>query len=78
MLCEPCHSVKTAKQDVPAIAKAKRREAKHIGATMPKGQIKSAGFQKVEKPPRAGAARIDKSAIPPLPRRNPFTGEIYE
>ena len=33
LLCEPCHSDKT-KQDVADIAKAKRREAKHLGVRM--------------------------------------------
>ncbi len=37
VLCVACHSVKTTKHDVPAIARAKRREAKHIGAK-PKGR----------------------------------------
>jgi 5-methylcytosine-specific restriction protein A len=32
VLCVACHSEKTSKLDVPAIAKAKRREARHIGA----------------------------------------------
>lgn len=32
VLCNACHGAKTASQDVPAIAKAKRREARHIGA----------------------------------------------
>ena len=32
VLCRNCHGEKTAKRDVPAIAKAKRREARHIGA----------------------------------------------
>lgn len=32
VLCKACHGVKTAKTDVPNIAKAKRREARHIGA----------------------------------------------
>ncbi len=36
VLCVACHGVKTTKHDVPAIARAKRREAKHIGATKPK------------------------------------------
>ncbi len=35
VLCIACHSVKT-KRDVADIARAKRREAKHIGATKPK------------------------------------------
>ncbi len=36
VFCVACHGAKTTKIDVPAIAKAKRREAKHIGATKPK------------------------------------------
>lgn len=32
VLCTACHSAKTTGSDVPAIAKAKRREARHIGA----------------------------------------------
>lgn len=32
VLCVGCHAEKTALQDVPAIARAKRREARHIGA----------------------------------------------
>ena len=32
VLCRGCHDKKTAKHDVPAIARAKRREARHIGA----------------------------------------------
>ena len=32
VLCRSCHGAKTAKQDVPQIAKAKRVAAKHIGA----------------------------------------------
>jgi 5-methylcytosine-specific restriction enzyme A len=35
VLCTACHSVKTAKQDIPAIAKAKRREVSHLGAKAP-------------------------------------------
>jgi 5-methylcytosine-specific restriction protein A len=31
VLCKPCHGEKTAKRDVPAIAKAKRRQRKHLG-----------------------------------------------
>ncbi len=36
VLCFACHGDKTFASDVPAIAKAKRREAKHIGATRAK------------------------------------------
>lgn len=32
VLCSACHGRKTAKQDVPRIAKAKRQRADHIGA----------------------------------------------
>lgn len=32
VLCRSCHGVKTAKADVPQIAKAKRVSAKHFGA----------------------------------------------
>jgi hypothetical protein len=32
VLCRSCHRIKTSGQDVPAIAKAKRIERKHIGA----------------------------------------------
>lgn len=59
-----CHGSKTAAQDVPAIAKAKRREARHIGATAPKRPIASPGF--------APSARQRRSSAPltkPLPPR---------
>lgn len=45
-----CHRELTAKEDIPAIAKAKRREAKHIGAHRPKAKI--ARRPKEEKPQR--------------------------
>lgn len=32
VLCSPCHSGKTATRDVPAIAKAERIRARHLGA----------------------------------------------
>jgi len=32
VLCGACHAVKSAKQDIPMIAKTKRVRAKHIGA----------------------------------------------
>jgi hypothetical protein len=40
LLCIPCHSEKTAK-DVADIAKAKRREAAHLGARAAKAKIPS-------------------------------------
>jgi len=51
---ESCHGRQTAEHDVPAIAKAKRREAAHIGATRPKQSIHSRGFPPV---PRSHADR---------------------
>lgn len=34
VVCTACHGEKTANEDVPRIAKAKRQEAAHIGAKM--------------------------------------------
>lgn len=45
---ECCHKGKTAK-DVAVIAKAKRREAKHLGIAAPGKPIESRGFQKTAK-----------------------------
>lgn len=61
-----CHRAHTAKVDVPAIAKAKRREANHVGATAPaRTKIKSRGFPKS---PRQSPTRTpDKLAH--LPRK---------
>lgn len=54
---ECCHDPKTQKEDVPAIAKAKRREAKHLGITRPKASIQSRGFDRKE--------RVPKPSLPP-------------
>lgn len=35
VLCRACHGSKTSKDDVPAIAKAKRRQARHLGIKKP-------------------------------------------
>lgn len=64
LLCVPCHKQKTA-QDIRIISKAKRVEAKHLGATRPKGKIQSRGFAKKER----------KEKIPLPPPKNMFTGE---
>ena len=61
LLCIPCHAEKT-KDDVARIAKAKRVEAKHLGAVVPKQKIQSRGFQKQEK----------KEKIPLPPKRQMF------
>ena len=47
-----CHRDHTAKVDAPTIAKVKRIEARHIGATKPQGRLKSAGFVKKERTPK--------------------------
>ena len=35
ILCKPCHQSKTAKNDIPRIAKTKRLKARHLGAHAP-------------------------------------------
>lgn len=56
-----CHRPHTATVDIPAIAKAKRREAKHVGAKAPPVRpIRSAPFPKAER-------RVAKSMLPPRP-----------
>lgn len=58
-----CHAEKTV-ADVAAIAKAKRREAKHTGAARPKQSIRSAGFQKAPaKEPKQQLARRPLYAV---------------
>ena len=51
LLCEPCHAEKT-KKDVADIARAKRREAKHLGAR-PAPKLSGQGFRKSEPQRRA-------------------------
>jgi hypothetical protein len=68
LLCIPCHAEKT-KADVAAIAKAKRREALHVGAKpTPRRPIQFPGFpakparEPKQLPPRRGGIRyIDTS-----------------
>ncbi len=65
LICEACFSAKNP-ADTRAIAKAKRREARHIGVkTPPAVQIKSRGFTKAVRDPRAGKARIQRVQLPP-------------
>ena len=46
VLCPKCHRLKSATEDVPRIAKAKRQQRKAIGAwPKPKRKIQSRGFQ---------------------------------
>jgi 5-methylcytosine-specific restriction protein A len=61
-----CHRSHTAMVDAPMIAKAKRTEAKHLGATRPKGSI--AQRAKPEKTKR------DQLAMPP--RRPMFVEDV--
>ena len=58
LLCIPCHRIKTSK-DVAVIAKAKRVEARHVGITKPKGQLKGPCF------PTSGKVRTAKPQLPP-------------
>lgn len=58
----PCHEELTRTVDVPAIARAKRREAKHIGASRPSGTLRSRGFPR--SPPR------DKTLTKSVARRD--------
>lgn len=69
-----CHKAHTAGVDVPQIAKAKRREAKHLGAKpAPAKPIKSAPFPPVEEKKRSDrSGKVDKAALPPLARRSLF------
>lgn len=68
VLCKVCHKNKTA-GDVKQVRKSDRQRDKHLGA-MKKTQkpIQSAGFPKAA--PKAN--KIDKGAIPSLPRRGMF------
>lgn len=45
VLCSKCHRLKTAKADVPRIAKAKRTERKRLNA-WPKRPLRGRGFEK--------------------------------
>ena len=63
---DSCHATKTAEQDVPAIAKAKRREAAHLGIKpiSPDKPIVSAPLPTTRKA-AARAARGHKQSLPP-------------
>lgn len=68
LICEPCFSVKNP-QDARDIARAKRREAKHLGAAKPKSRLQGQGFRKSEGQHRA-TGKIEKLAG--LPRARLF------
>lgn len=64
------HEVKSAAERKRA-AKADRIAKRAHGMKPPgAGRIQSAGFPTFEKTSKAGGARIDKSALAPLPRRS--------
>jgi 5-methylcytosine-specific restriction protein A len=66
-VCGPCHRAKTAKEDVPRIRKADRQRRAATGAHRPRPKIPS-NPDALKAPPKV--ARIDKSALAPLPRRS--------
>lgn len=69
-----CHKAHTAGVDVPQIAKAKRREAKHMGAkAAPAKPIQSAGFSPPPDKKRSDRiGKVDKAQLPQLPPRTLF------
>lgn len=58
-LCRNCHGAKTAQEDVPRIAKAKRVAAHHIGAKRPKATLAGSKNSKWKKPINGPAVRRD-------------------
>lgn len=54
--CTACHGEKTAKVDVPAIAKSERIKRKHAGAKTPKGQAMPGSKRSGWKKPMNGPA----------------------
>lgn len=68
---EACRRVKD-KEDVSSIAKAKRVKARHVGAKKPTGKLQGPGFPKHEK------RKALSSALPALPRRNPYNREAIQ
>lgn len=73
LLGECCYTPKNA-DDTAKIAKAKRREAKALGAKKPAGRpIVSVPFPPPEDKKRSDrTGKVDKSALPALPRRPMF------
>lgn len=65
LLCRACHAVKSATHDTPAIAKAKRREAAHIGAKAPsRATIPGSRRSPFKK-------RLDGTVVPRIGRETP-------
>jgi hypothetical protein len=65
-----CHRDHTATVDQPAIAEAKRREARHIGAVRPTAKINSAPFPISDRKKKHDQAAAAKLPLPP--RRSLF------
>ena len=64
IVCQSCHAEKSSK-DTTTAAKIKRVEAKHLGATKPKAEIKSRGFDRKQRTPK-----------PSLPPREIYTNAV--
>ena len=64
--CVRCNQYKARTNDVPRAAKTKRQSDKNSGVRRPKGQLKSAGFPKVEKA-KGDLAKTGKTKLPPRP-----------
>ena len=75
LLCIPCHKAKSA-VDKANIERAKRRSDKAKGVIRPAGKLKSRGFEKPAKPiPSDRRSRIDKQALPSLPKKDIWNHE---
>lgn len=70
-----CHVEKTG-LDVADKKKVAAVRKKHIGAVADSKPIQSPGFR-TSKHATKRAARAE-NALPPLPRRNPLTGEVFQ
>lgn len=72
VLCEACHKEKTGKEDIPRIRKADRQKRAALGIKNElRPKIQNAGFVKRERVKHG----VDKSELPPLPRRSIYADE---
>ena len=60
LLCKPCHREETKRQ-MASLAKAKRIEARHVGAHEPRVKIRSRGWSFAKK----GRAHADRASLKP-------------
>lgn len=60
VLCRSCHSIKTAKEDVPRIAKAKRGHRKHVGIRSAGRKIPGSRGTGIRKPINGPAYRVNE------------------